>query len=76
MKLAIGIAIVSVVVSCASANAQSAAEHPAIVHVDATPGHAIDSFDPDSAPGTDARQRKERNIENPPKIAIHSPFDE
>ena len=51
MKLAIGIVILSVVVSCASANAQSAAENPAIVHVDAAPGHAINSFDPDNALG-------------------------
>jgi hypothetical protein len=30
----------------------SAAAPPAIVHVDATPGHAINSFDPDSALGS------------------------
>ena len=36
--------------------AQSASEHaepqPSIVHVDTTPGHAINSFDPDSAMGS------------------------
>src|SRR6201984_2753591 len=52
MKFAAAIAILSVVAPCATATAQSAAETPAIVHVDATPGHAINSFDPDRSLGS------------------------
>jgi hypothetical protein len=49
------VAVLSVVVHGAPAPAQSAsAAEPqmATVHVDATPGHAINSFDPDSALGS------------------------
>src|SRR6202042_3202169 len=50
------IAVLLVVVHSAGATAQSAsAAEPqpvATVHVDATPGHAINSFDPDSALGS------------------------
>jgi hypothetical protein len=44
---AVAIAILSAIVCAASAAAQTAT-----VHVDATPGHAINSFDPDSALGS------------------------
>ena len=50
------IAILSFAVQSGTASAQSkadtAAASPAIVRVDATPGHAINSFDPDSALGS------------------------
>jgi hypothetical protein len=50
------IAILSIVVRSAPVDAQSKAaaaeSQAAIVHVDATPGHAINSFDPDSALGS------------------------
>ena len=50
-----GLAVLLVIVYSAAATAQSvsAAEpQPTTVHVDATPGHAINSFDPDSALGS------------------------
>ena len=53
--IAFALAILAVVVNSATAPAQSASTsepHPAIVHIDATPGHAINSFDPDSALGS------------------------
>src|SRR2546428_9342001 len=50
------IAVFSLVVPSGTASAQSqpevAAAQPATVRVDATPGHAINSFDPDSALGS------------------------
>jgi hypothetical protein len=52
---AVALTIFAVVGHSATARAQfpSAAEpHTATVHVDATPGHAINSFDPDSALGS------------------------
>ncbi len=50
----IAIAILCLGVSSVPLNAQTAtaAESTAIVHVDVTPGHAINSFDPDSALGS------------------------
>ncbi len=54
-KSALAIAVLSVVVHGAPAPAQSASAadpQTATVHVDATPGHAINSFDPDSALGS------------------------
>jgi hypothetical protein len=54
-RSAIGITILSVVVHSSTVVAQSASvaePQPATVHVDATPGHAINSFDPDSALGS------------------------
>ena len=53
--VALAVAVLSVVAHGAPAPAQSApAAEPqmATVHVDATPGHAINSFDPDSALGS------------------------
>jgi hypothetical protein len=54
-SLATGIAVISLVLG-ALAWAQSSAAAPApevaMVHVDATPGHGINSFDPDSALGS------------------------
>jgi F5/8 type C domain len=50
---ALVIAILSAISLGTMANAQSTAgAQTAIVHVDATPGHAINSFDPDSALGS------------------------
>src|SRR3989441_3824273 len=53
---ATAIAVFSLVVPSGTASAQSqpevAAAQPATVRVDATPGHAINSFDPDSALGS------------------------
>src|SRR5258708_27741312 len=52
---AIAVAALLAIMRCASLTAQSvsATESPAAtVHVDATPGHAINSFDPDSALGS------------------------
>src|ERR1700734_2810666 len=52
---ALAFAIFAVVVNSPTASAQSASTaetHPAIVHIDSTPGHAINSFDPDSALGS------------------------
>ena len=54
-RFALAFAVLSVVVHGAPALAQSASAaepQPSIVHVDATPGHAINSFDPDSALGS------------------------
>ncbi len=54
--IAVAAAALPFMVQGGSATAQSAAENaapqPAVVHVDATPGHAINSFNPDSALGT------------------------
>jgi hypothetical protein len=54
-RSALVIAVLLVVLRSAPAAAQSASAaelQTAIVHVDATPGHAINSFDPDSALGS------------------------
>src|SRR5580704_4753819 len=53
-KSAVAITILATAVlgAAAAAQSKSAAEPPATVHVDATPGHAINSFDPDSALGS------------------------
>jgi hypothetical protein len=52
----LAVAVLLIVVHAAAAAAQSAAgaepQAAATVHVDATPGHAINSFDPDSALGS------------------------
>jgi hypothetical protein len=48
-------AILAAAVSSTTTAAQSpstAEPHPAIVHIDSTPGHAINSFDPDSSLGS------------------------
>src|ERR1700728_1331126 len=53
--LALAFAIFAIVVNSATAPAQSASTadpHHATVHIDSTPGHAINSFDPDSALGS------------------------
>src|SRR5208282_977389 len=53
LRSAFAVAVLSVVVHGAPAPAQSASTaEPQTVHVDATPGHAINSFDPDSALGS------------------------
>ena len=55
-KLLKWIAIVTIVLSSVTqsrtAAAQSATAQPSTVHVDVTPGHVINSFDPDSALGS------------------------
>jgi ACS family glucarate transporter-like MFS transporter len=54
-KTAVAIAVFALLLHGATANAQSASNaepQTAIVHVDATPEHAINSFDPDSALGS------------------------
>jgi ACS family glucarate transporter-like MFS transporter len=55
-KTAVAIAVFALLLHGATANAQSASnaepQTAAIVHVDATPEHAINSFDPDSALGS------------------------
>src|ERR1700735_1522498 len=54
-KSAVAIAIFAILAHSASATAQSedvAEPRVATVHVDATPGHAINSFDPDSSLGS------------------------
>jgi ribulose bisphosphate carboxylase small subunit len=50
----VAIVIISSVALRGAANGQSVTDsaQPSIVHVDATPGHAINSFDPDSALGS------------------------
>ncbi len=53
IRSALAIAVLSIVAHGTPAPAQSAsAAEPATVHVDATLGHAINSFDPDSALGS------------------------
>ena len=55
-RTATAIAVLSLVVPSGIASAQSHADvavaQPATVRVDATPGHAVNSFDPDSALGS------------------------
>jgi F5/8 type C domain len=43
--------------------AQSSADSPAVVHVDITPGHVINSFDPDSALGSSLDVLSRRDID-------------
>jgi hypothetical protein len=49
---AIGILLLSGAQSGTAAAQSADSTQPAIVHIDATPGHAINSFDPDSALGS------------------------
>src|ERR1700730_8456447 len=49
---ALAISILAVLCGAAVAQSKPASEATAMVHVDATPGHAINAFDPDSALGS------------------------
>ena len=54
LRLAVVLSVIVCLTQSGSGVAQSATDTaaPAVVHVDATPGHAINTFDPDSALGS------------------------